>query len=119
MDRANVVTAFMVSPLLPEPNHLRVDYITTLLALAVDGPVHKAAIKLLALAYFQQEAAAIWLAWAPHLAPPLGHLLAKGTPLPETIMQSTCTPTLQPKRRGRQLANSSTTSRRRFSLGHL
>ena len=35
--RANAVTAFLASPLLPEPNHLRVDHLTTLLALAVDG----------------------------------------------------------------------------------
>jgi len=48
---ANAVTAFVASLLIPEPNQLRVDPISALLALAVDGPIHKAAIKLLAPAY--------------------------------------------------------------------
>ncbi len=39
------------SPPLPEPNQLEVDHISALLALAVDGHVHKAAIKLIAPAY--------------------------------------------------------------------
>ncbi len=48
---AEAVTAFVASPLLPDSNQLKVDHISALLALAVDGPVHKAAIKLLAPAY--------------------------------------------------------------------
>ena len=59
MDRANAVRAFMGSPLLPEPNQLRMDDIATLLTLAVDGPVRKAIFKLLAPTYYQQEAEAI------------------------------------------------------------
>jgi hypothetical protein len=51
MARANAVTAFVASPLLLESNQLRLDHITSLQALAVDGHVHKAAIKLLAPAY--------------------------------------------------------------------
>jgi hypothetical protein len=62
MARANAVTPLMASPFLLEPNQLRVDHITALLALAVGGPVHKAAIKLLAPAYPQLEAKAIWTA---------------------------------------------------------
>ena len=54
-----MVTAFVASPLLPKPNQLKVDHIATLLALAVDGPVHKTAINLLALADSQKEAKAI------------------------------------------------------------
>ncbi len=38
LDRATVVTFFIGSPLLLEPNQLRVDDIATLLALAVEGP---------------------------------------------------------------------------------
>ena len=53
MARSNAVTAFVASPLLPEPNKLMVDHITALLALEADGTVHKAAIKLVALAYSQ------------------------------------------------------------------
>ena len=49
--RANAVTVFVASPLFPEPSQLRVDHISALMALAVDGPIHKAAIKLLAPAY--------------------------------------------------------------------
>ena len=56
MARANAVTAFVASPLLPEPTKLGLNHITTLWALAVDGPVHKAVIKLLAPAYSLQEA---------------------------------------------------------------
>ena len=75
----------MGSPSLPEPNLLRVDHIATLLALAVDGPVQKAAFKLLAPAYSQQEAGAIWNAWAPHFAPLPDNPLAGGTLLWDTI----------------------------------
>ena len=84
--RANAITAFGAFPLLPEPNHLKPDHITDLFALAVDGPLHKAAIKLFAPAYSQHEAETIWTAWAPHLAPPLDHPLAGGALLRETIM---------------------------------
>ncbi len=56
MARANAVRVFVASPLLSEPNHLRLDHITTLMALAVGGLVHKAAIKLLAPAYLLREA---------------------------------------------------------------
>jgi hypothetical protein len=59
MDRASVVTAFIGSPLLPEPNPLKVDDIATLLALAVSGPVQKVAFKLFTPTYSQQEAEAI------------------------------------------------------------
>ena len=38
LDRANVVAAFVASPLLLEPTQLKVDHIATLLALAADGP---------------------------------------------------------------------------------
>ena len=68
------------------------DHITALLARVADGPVHKAAIKLLAPAYSQQEAEAVWTAWAPHLGPPPDHPLARGTLIQDTIIQSLCTP---------------------------
>ena len=42
--RANAVTAFVASRLLPETNKLMVGHISALLALMVDGPIHKAAI---------------------------------------------------------------------------
>jgi len=82
----------MGSPLLPEPTRLKVGSIATLLALAVDGPVQKAAFKLIAPTYSQQEAEAIWFDWAPHFAPPPDHSLAGGTLLRDTILQVLCTP---------------------------
>ncbi len=60
--RTNAVTAFVASPLLPEPNLIRVDHNATVLALAIDGSFHNEAVKLLAPAYSQQEAEAIWSA---------------------------------------------------------
>ena len=62
MTRANAGTALVAVPLLHEPNQLKMDHVTTLLVLAVDGPNHKTAIKLLAPAYPQLEAKAIWTA---------------------------------------------------------
>jgi hypothetical protein len=44
----------VTSPLLPEPNQLKVAHISALLALVVDGPAQKAAIKLLAPEYCQK-----------------------------------------------------------------
>ncbi len=58
MARANAVTAF-VAPLLLEPNQLKIDHIAPLVALAVERPVNKSAIKLLAPAFSHQEAEAI------------------------------------------------------------
>ena len=68
------------------------DHIARVLSLAVDGPVHKAAIKLLTPAHYQQESEAIWTVWAPHLAPPPDHPLAGGTLLRDIILQALCTP---------------------------
>ena len=92
-----MVTAFLGSSLLPEPSHLKMNNIATSPALAVDGPVQKAAFKLLAQTYSEQEVEAIWIAWAPHLAPPPDHPLAGGTLLRDTILQALCTPYLTTK----------------------
>ena len=63
-----------------------VDHIIALLALAVDGHVHKAAVKLLASAYSQQEAEAVLFAWAPNLGPFPNDPLARGMLLRDTII---------------------------------
>ncbi len=60
MMRANAVTAFIGSPLLPEPYQLRVDNIATLLSLSVEDPAQKVAFRLFAPAYSRQEAEALW-----------------------------------------------------------
>jgi hypothetical protein len=62
------------------------------MALAVDGPKHKATIQLLAPAYSQKEAESIWTVWASRLSPPLDHPLAEGTLLQETVLQNLLTP---------------------------
>ena len=91
MNRTSAVTAFIGSPLLSEYAQLKMDTIATLLALAVEGPVQKAAFELVAPSYSQQEAEAIWTSWAPHFAPPSDHPLAGGTLLRDTILQAICT----------------------------
>jgi hypothetical protein len=90
--RANVVTAFICSPLLLELAQLKMDHIATLLALAVEGLVQNAAFKLLALAYSHQEAEAIWTSWAPHFTPPSDHPLTGGMLLRDTVLLALCTP---------------------------
>ena len=47
MVRANAVTAFIGSPLFPEPDQLRDDNITTLLSLSVEGPAQKSGLSTL------------------------------------------------------------------------
>ncbi len=93
--RANAVTAFIGSPLIPEPDQLKVDNIATMLSLSVEGPAKKAAFRLFAPAYSQQEAEAeaeaIWISRAPHFAPPNDHPLSGGTLLRDTILQALCT----------------------------
>jgi len=84
---------FVASTLLPEPNQLiRVDHISALLSLAVDEPILKAAIKLLAPANSQEEAEYAWATWAPHLSPTPDHPLAAGKLLRGAVMQTMRTP---------------------------
>ena len=64
------------------------DHISALLALAVNGLIHKESIKLLAPPYSQQEAEFVWAAWAPRLSPPPNHPLAAGTLLRDAFMQT-------------------------------
>jgi hypothetical protein len=88
MLRANAAPAFIGSPLLPEPDRLRVDNIATLLSLSVEVPVQIATLRLLSPTYSQHEVEAIWTSWAPHFAPPNGHPLSGGTLLRDTILQA-------------------------------
>ncbi len=54
--RADAVTAFLASPLLPDPNQLRAYHITALLDMAVDGGAQKATMKVLAPEHSQRVA---------------------------------------------------------------
>jgi hypothetical protein len=58
LTRDEAITTFMGSPILSEPDQLRVDHISALLALAVDGPIQKTAIQFLAPEYSQKAAEA-------------------------------------------------------------
>jgi hypothetical protein len=53
LTREEAVTAFVASPLLPEPNKLIIGHISALMALAAvaEGPTYKQAVKLLSLEY--------------------------------------------------------------------
>jgi len=82
----------VASPLLPERIQLWDNHISALLALAVDGQIHKAAIKLLAPTYSHQEAEAVWAVWAPHLSPSPNHPLAVGKLLRDAIVHILHTP---------------------------
>ena len=62
LTRSEAVTAFIASPILLEPNQLRIDQISTLMAFAAadKGEVQKQAIKLLSMAYDQAAVDVIW-----------------------------------------------------------
>jgi len=80
--------------MLPEPNQLRIDQISTLMAFAsVDKrEVQKQAIKLLSMEYDQTAAYLIWQAWAPHISPPEGHPLAGGTKVNDLVIATLLKP---------------------------
>jgi hypothetical protein len=84
--RADAVSVFLAFPLLSEPNQLRVDHITALLALAVDGNTQKATIKFLAPEHSQRVAEKVWAAWETHIFPPRGHPLATGRLAKDAVM---------------------------------
>ncbi len=84
--RASAVTAFVASPLLHEPDKLKVDHISAFLALVVDGPIHKEAMKLLAPEYSQHLSFGFWAAWLPHLSPTPDHPPAASTMLRDVIL---------------------------------
>jgi len=77
------------------------------LALAVDGPIHKAAIKLLAQAYPHQEAESVWDAWAPHLSSPPTTRWPRARYFGTQVCKPCAPPAPRPSWRGRLPANSS------------
>jgi hypothetical protein len=62
LTREDVVTAFLASPLLPDLDKLRVDHISALMALSVDGDTQKASIRLLAPKQSHTMAEKVWAA---------------------------------------------------------
>ncbi len=71
---------FMKAPVLPDPTYLRLDHITALLALLLEGPNRSAAIDLLYQSYAPEEANYTRSTWEPHILPPPTHPLYSGTP---------------------------------------
>jgi hypothetical protein len=94
LTRSEAVTSFIASPILPEPNQLRIDQISTFVAFAAayNGEVQKKAIKLLSMEYDKAAAYLIWHAWAPHISPPVGHPLAGGTKAKDLVMATLLKP---------------------------
>jgi len=110
-DQANMVTAFVASPLLTEPTQLKVDHVAALLALAVEGPARKAAFSLFTHHILSKRHRLSRLRGHHTLLRPLT------TPWPvaryfetQSFMLSAL-PTLQPNRRWRLQTNWLTTQR--------
>jgi hypothetical protein len=59
ISRDDAITTFSGSPLFPEPSQLKVDHISTVLAMAVEGGTQKAAMKLTAPSHLVQAATMI------------------------------------------------------------
>jgi hypothetical protein len=62
LTRSEAITTFVASPHLPEPDQLRIDHISVLMAVLSpgDGPVQKQAVKLFSMEYDQAAAKLIW-----------------------------------------------------------
>ncbi len=100
--RDEAITAFVASPLLPEPENLVIGHISALMALmSVDnGPTRKQAAKLLSLEYDLPTANLIWEVWAPYIVPPEGdHAPRRGEPRKE-LCHHNSTQTLPHKKPG-------------------
>jgi hypothetical protein len=64
--------AFLKQPVLPEPNQLELNHISTLIALLVEGEWGETVTRLLATSVPKKTASAIWNTWIPYLShPPL------------------------------------------------
>ncbi len=84
------MTTFMEAPILPDPTMLRVDHISALLALLLEGPYRSSSIDLLHKSCTPEESLHIWTAWEPHVRPPLSHPLAERTLARDRVMDIRC-----------------------------
>jgi hypothetical protein len=75
LTRAEQITAFLQSPMMPGPHQVKLEHITYLLALILGGEVQESAVKLLMPAITPEHALAIWDEWKGYIHPPPGHPL--------------------------------------------
>ena len=71
--------AFMENPILLDPTLLRLDNISALLALLLEGPYLSSTIDMLHKSYTHEESLQIWTSWEPHIQSPSPHSLAEET----------------------------------------
>ena len=70
------MAAFIEAPFFPDASQLRVDHITTLLALLLENPFRSTAIGLICKSYSKVDAEIIWSQWESYLQIPQSHPLA-------------------------------------------
>ncbi len=64
------MAAFVEPPFFPDDSHMKVNQITTLLALILLDPTREEAISLICKGYSLENILHIWATWAPYLRPP-------------------------------------------------
>ena len=91
---SEATTAFIGSPLLPEPEQLIMGHISSLMALITrgDGPICVKFVQLLSMEYDFPTATLIWETWAPYIAPPVGHPLAGHDLAKDLVLATLCKP---------------------------
>ena len=75
LTRAEQIASFIANPMMPRPHQVKMDHITFLLALVLEGELQEAAIQLLMQARTPEQASVIWDSWKGYFHPPPGHPL--------------------------------------------
>ena len=80
------MVAFLEMPFLLDASRIRVDHVTTLLALLLEDPLRYAAINLIYKSYSEGDTSYTWSQWEPHTRPPPSHPLAKANLAKDSIL---------------------------------
>ncbi len=70
------MAVFIEAPFFPDSSQLRVDHITTLLALFLEDPFRSTTIGLISKSYSKEDAVIIWSQWESYIQVPQSHTLA-------------------------------------------
>jgi hypothetical protein len=73
------MAAFLEAPFLRDSSRMRVDHITTLLAILLGDPLRSTALRLICKSFTPEDSSYIWSQWKPHFTLPSSHPLAEGT----------------------------------------
>ena len=87
------------APFLLDVIHMRVDHITSLLALVLEDPLRSAAISLICKRYSPKDSSYSWSQWEPHIQLPPPHPRAEATRAQDHIfamLRATYTPPPEP-----------------------